>query len=72
MDIQGLRAEQLIEVGSGPYTTLVLAEWEDDMWLAAVRFDQPPRPGLTFHFRGTVWELTWADEAGCGASPVVM
>ena len=63
---------RLTQVGTGPYPTLVLAEHEGEMWLASVRFDEPPQPGLTFHFQGMVWQLTWADKAGCCATPVVM
>lgn len=58
-------------IGTGPYATLVLAEWEDEMWLATVCFDQPPEAGLRFRFRGMLWELTWARDAGCGARPVM-
>lgn len=65
-------AHRLLQVGTGPYATLVLAESEGDMWLAYVRFDEPPQPGLRFHFRGTVWEVIWTERAGCGARPVVM
>ena len=42
------------------------------MWLAWVRFDEPPQPGCTFHFRGMVWELSWAGEAGAAARPAAM
>jgi hypothetical protein len=59
-------------IGTGPYSVLVLLEGDGDMWLASVRFGEPPQPGLTFHFRGMVWELTWASEAGCGAAPAAM
>jgi hypothetical protein len=62
---------KLESIGTGPYATLVLAEWEDEMWLATVCFDQPPEPGLRFRFRGMLWELTWARDAGCGARPVL-
>jgi hypothetical protein len=62
----------VIHIGSGPYTALVLVEGDEDMWLASVGFDEPPQPGLTFHFRGMVWELTWASAAGCGAAPAAM
>ena len=64
--------EGLSQVGSGSYSTLVLVEDEADMWLAWVRFDQPPEPGSTFHFRGMVWELSWAGEAGAAARPAAM
>ena len=71
-DIQIPEAGGLVQVGTGPYSALVLAECENDMWLASVRFQQPPQAGLTFHFRGTVWQLTWADTVGCTAKPLVM
>jgi len=64
--------EPLIHLGTGSYPTLVLVEGEGDMWLAQVRFEEPPRPGSTFHFQGMVWELSWAGEAGAAARPAVM
>ena len=66
------RGEGLAYVGTGSYPTLVLVEGEGDMWLAWVRFDEPPQPGCTFHFRGMVWELSWAGEAGAAARPAAM
>lgn len=63
---------ELREVGRGPYTTLVLAEWDDDLWLTTVRFEQPPQPGMTFHFLDTVWQITWTQAVGCGAVPLEM
>ena len=64
--------ERVSQVGTGSYPTLVLVEGEADMWLAWVRFDEPPQPGCTFHFRGTVWELSWAGDAGAAARPAAM
>jgi hypothetical protein len=63
---------RLIQVGTGPYPALVLAEHEGEMWLASVNFDQPPRTGLTFQFQGMAWQLTWSDRVGFGAAPMVM
>ena len=68
----GPRSGPSERIGSGPYPTLVLLEGDNDMWLATVRFEEPPEPGLTFHFQGMVWELAWAAEAGCGAVPAAM
>jgi hypothetical protein len=62
----------LLRVGTGPYPALVLADDGHEMWLASVHFNEPPQPGLTFHFRGIVWELTWTGACGCGAAPAVM
>jgi hypothetical protein len=72
MEVKVSHREGLNYIGEGPYPALVLVEGEGDMWLASVRFDEPPQPGMTFHFRGMVWELVWASEAGCGAAPAAM
>jgi len=63
---------ELTRIGTGPYSALVLAEWDDDLWLASVRFEQPPRPGTIFHFLNMVWQITWTEPAGCGAVPLEM
>jgi hypothetical protein len=55
-----------------PFATLVLAEESDDMWLATVHFPEPPEPGMTFHFRGQVWEVVLSLSFGCHAQPAVM
>ncbi len=69
-----IRFEQQIpsKIGHGPYPALVLAEDESDMWLATVCFPEPPSPGVTFHFRGQVWQVFWSDACGCRAEPAVM
>jgi len=54
------------------YLALVLAEDENDMWFAKVCFPEPPSPGLTFHFRGQVWQVFWSSDCGCRAEPAVM
>ena len=66
------RRMAISRVGRGSYPALVLVEDEHDMWLATVFFAEPPSPGMTFHFRGQVWQVFWQDDCGCRAEPAVM
>ena len=59
-------------IGEGLFTTLVLVEEKNDMWLATVRFKEPPTRGMTFHYRNQVWQVVSSETCGCRAEPAVM
>ncbi len=62
----------VVDGGSGPWSALVLVDAGADMWLARVRFPEPPRPGLVFWFRELQWQVDRAEPFGCRAVPATM
>lgn len=58
--------------GAGAFQVLVLLDGEPELWLAEVRFGNPPVVGDVFHFHGAPWQVVRVDHCGCQAMPVVM
>lgn len=69
---QPAEGRSLPDAGVGPWSSLVLLDGDHDMWLARVRFPEPPRAGLTFWFGDAQWALAETTAAGCRAVPAAM